>query len=76
MFWMLFMMAVSFLVISGAVIALVWGIADAFLGEPERRKQGRVRAGLCAHCGYDLRATPRQCPECGRFSYRGPTYAR
>jgi hypothetical protein len=30
------------------------------------KKSLRNAHGLCLHCGYDLRASPERCPECGQ----------
>ena len=35
-----------------------------------RRERRRLTAGLCSHCGYEVRATRGRCPECGTAAAR------
>jgi hypothetical protein len=55
-------------------VALGFGMlpmTSAGLWLVRRRQQWwRVKAGLCPACGYDLRATPERCPECGTIPAR------
>jgi len=42
-----------------SVLPLIWLVRAV-------RTRSRTRPGCCKHCGYDLRATPARCPECGK----------
>ena len=41
------------------VVTIPLGLVILFL------RQKKIGPGVCAHCGYDLRASTGSCPECG-----------
>jgi hypothetical protein len=43
----------------------VFSIGATTLWLPWTRRRLRRRRDLCEKCGYDLRASPERCPECG-----------
>jgi hypothetical protein len=55
----------TILVVACSVIWVPWLLWVVHNQGRNKRRRWRSEHGLCAECGYDMRATPGRCPECG-----------
>lgn len=56
----------------GWTMFLSLAMAALCIAQWRKQRQMARDTGCCLHCGYDLRATPNRCPECGRVPAKAP----
>ena len=56
--------------LAAAAANVAAGVLGIWLVFRADRREKRHAHGLCVRCGYDLRATPTGCPECGAVPTR------
>jgi len=52
----------------GASLSLLFSLGSLLILiflRPFHRREANAQGAFCQHCGYDLRASPDRCPECG-----------
>jgi hypothetical protein len=54
-----------FVVVPYWVLVVLFSIWPAIWGVMGWKRRRRFSAGRCQNCGYDVRASPKKCPECG-----------
>jgi hypothetical protein len=54
-------------------LAAIAGILPSMWFWRWRRERVRRKRGRCLNCGYDLRASPERCPECGASPPHNPS---
>src|SRR6266478_5575759 len=59
------------IIVPHVTVALPWLLA--FFLAFRRMRRATYPAGFCPGCGYDLRASPMRCPECGQSAARKPS---